>query len=227
MRNGDRTANRDELRPLLVEQLADAAADGVVRPAPRAGVPCGPINTIDDGSRGQRFGLEPVVEVGEGDRACPRPDPIRFSATPVGYALPPPELDEHRASWPGCRPNVMSRYLTEPGPPTRRALGAVDAGHDHAARPGPGPRRDGRGRLRRAGLLAGHPAPPRAGERASSRRCWPRSPTTASRRPPSSPGSPGCRRPTGPGRAGRRAARRRLPVPRRHRGLRPVPPRRA
>ena len=37
-----------------------------------------------------------MVEVGEGERALPTTrHPIRFSRTPVDYALPPPELDEH------------------------------------------------------------------------------------------------------------------------------------
>jgi crotonobetainyl-CoA:carnitine CoA-transferase CaiB-like acyl-CoA transferase len=60
-------------------------------------VPCGPINTIDGGfAMAERFELDPVVEVGEGDRAVPTTrHPIRFSATPVSYALPPPELNEH------------------------------------------------------------------------------------------------------------------------------------
>ncbi len=64
-----------------------------------AGVPSGPINTIDDGfAAAERFGLDPVVEVGEGDRALPTTrHPIRFSGTPVAYTLPPPELDEHGA----------------------------------------------------------------------------------------------------------------------------------
>ena len=74
-----------------------------------AGVPSGPINTIDDGfAAAERFGLEPVVEVGEGDRALPTArHPIRFSATPVDYELPPPELDEHGAelrAWLESRP---------------------------------------------------------------------------------------------------------------------------
>ena len=44
----------------------------------------------------ERFGLEPIVEVGDGDRAVPTTrNPIRFSDTPVTYELPPPELDEH------------------------------------------------------------------------------------------------------------------------------------
>jgi crotonobetainyl-CoA:carnitine CoA-transferase CaiB-like acyl-CoA transferase len=60
-------------------------------------VPAGPIGTIDGGfAMAERFGLEPVVEVGEGDRAVPTTrHPLRLSATPASYRLPPPELDEH------------------------------------------------------------------------------------------------------------------------------------
>ena len=64
-----------------------------------AGVPCGPINTIDGGfAMAQEFALDPIVEVGEGERAVPTTrHPITFSETPAQYALPPPELDEHGA----------------------------------------------------------------------------------------------------------------------------------
>jgi crotonobetainyl-CoA:carnitine CoA-transferase CaiB-like acyl-CoA transferase len=97
--NGDRTRNRDELRPLLEEQLTRRKAEEWFDLLLEAGVPSGPINTIDDGfAAAERFGLDPVVEVGEGDRALPTTrHPIRFSATPVDYGLPPPELDEHGA----------------------------------------------------------------------------------------------------------------------------------
>lgn len=99
LHNGDRTANREELRPLLEAELTKRGAQEWFDVLLEAGVPCGPINTIDDGFRAaERFGLDPVVEVGEGDRALPTTrHPIRFSATPVDYALPPPELDEHGA----------------------------------------------------------------------------------------------------------------------------------
>ena len=99
LHNGDRTKNRDELRPLLEERLATRPAQEWFDLLLEAGVACGPINTIDDGfAAAERFGLEPVVEVGEGDRALPTTrHPIRFSGTPVSYALPPPELDEHGA----------------------------------------------------------------------------------------------------------------------------------
>ncbi|HEX5086587.1 MAG TPA: CoA transferase [Nocardioides sp.] len=97
--NRDRTRNRDQLRPLLEEQLVRRKAEEWFEVLLEAGVPSGPINTIDDGfAAAERFGLDPVVEVGEADRALPTTrHPIRFSATPVDYALPPPDLDEHGA----------------------------------------------------------------------------------------------------------------------------------
>ncbi|MER5223246.1 CaiB/BaiF CoA transferase family protein [Streptomyces flaveus] len=97
--NADRTERREELRPLLVERLKTKTALEWFDLLVDAGVPCGPINTIDGGfAMAERFGLDPVVEVGEGDRAVPTTrHPIRFSQTPAAYRLPPPELDEHGA----------------------------------------------------------------------------------------------------------------------------------
>ncbi|WP_169950048.1 CaiB/BaiF CoA-transferase family protein [Microbispora sp. H11081] len=96
-RNAGRTERREELRPILVGRLATRGALEWFDLLVAAGVPCGPINTIDGGfAMAERFGLDPVVEVGEGDRAVPTTrHPIRFSATPAAYRLPPPELDEH------------------------------------------------------------------------------------------------------------------------------------
>jgi crotonobetainyl-CoA:carnitine CoA-transferase CaiB-like acyl-CoA transferase len=98
-RNADRTANREALRPILVERLATRGAAEWFETLVAAGVPCGPINTIDGGfAMAERFGLDPIVQIGDGDRAVPTTrHPIRFSATPVRYHLPPPELDEHGA----------------------------------------------------------------------------------------------------------------------------------
>ncbi|UUU36080.1 CoA transferase [Streptomyces sp. CA-210063] len=97
--NADRTQRRKELRPLLVQQLRTRTALEWFDLLVDAGVPCGPINTIDGGfAMAERFGLDPVVEVGDGDRAVPTTrHPIRFSETPAAYRLPPPELDEHGA----------------------------------------------------------------------------------------------------------------------------------
>jgi crotonobetainyl-CoA:carnitine CoA-transferase CaiB-like acyl-CoA transferase len=98
-RNEDRTRRRDELRPILVERLKQRGAVEWFDLLVEAGVPSGPINTIDGGfAMAERFGLEPVVEVGTGERAVPMTrHPIRFSETPVSYRLPPPGLDEHGA----------------------------------------------------------------------------------------------------------------------------------
>jgi crotonobetainyl-CoA:carnitine CoA-transferase CaiB-like acyl-CoA transferase len=96
-RNAGRTENRAQLRPILVERLATRGAAEWFDLLTAVGVPSGPINTIDGGfATAQRFELDPIVTVGEGDRAIPTTrHPIRFSATPAGYRLPPPELDEH------------------------------------------------------------------------------------------------------------------------------------
>ena len=98
-RNQDRTANRDELRPLLAERLRTRGRMEWFEELLAAGVACGPINTVDEGiAFAEKVGLDPVVTVGEGDAATPSiRNPITFSATPTRYDLPPPELDEHGA----------------------------------------------------------------------------------------------------------------------------------
>ncbi|MFN0283039.1 MAG: CaiB/BaiF CoA transferase family protein [Kineosporiaceae bacterium] len=96
-RNADRTANREALRPLLVERLATRGKQEWFDLLIRAGVPCGPINTVDAGvAFAESLGLEPVVDVGpEGASRPSIRNPIRLSATPPRYSLPPPGLDEH------------------------------------------------------------------------------------------------------------------------------------
>jgi crotonobetainyl-CoA:carnitine CoA-transferase CaiB-like acyl-CoA transferase len=110
-RNEDRTANRDQLRPLLVERLRTRPKQDWFRDIIAAGVPCGPINTIDQGvAFAQEVGLDPVVTVGTGAAAVPSVrNPITFSATPPEYRLPPPALDEHGDEirrWLGEGPDV-------------------------------------------------------------------------------------------------------------------------
>jgi crotonobetainyl-CoA:carnitine CoA-transferase CaiB-like acyl-CoA transferase len=93
LRNQDRTANREALRPILVERLAKRTKDDWFRDLLAAGVPSAPINTIDGGvALAEELGLGPVVTVGgvPGVR-----NPITFSGTPAAYELPPPGLDEH------------------------------------------------------------------------------------------------------------------------------------
>jgi crotonobetainyl-CoA:carnitine CoA-transferase CaiB-like acyl-CoA transferase len=95
--NSGRTANRDQLRPLLIERLKSLTAAEWFGKLIAAGVPCGPINTIAGGVEfAKEIGLDPVVESGQGTSAVPGiRNPLRFSATAPRYDLPPPALDEH------------------------------------------------------------------------------------------------------------------------------------
>jgi crotonobetainyl-CoA:carnitine CoA-transferase CaiB-like acyl-CoA transferase len=95
--NAGRTAHRDELRPLLVERLAARSAAEWFDDLIKLGVPCGPINTVDQGvAFAEQIGLEPAVISGHGDGAVPTVrHPLTFSVTPPRYDLPPPRLDEH------------------------------------------------------------------------------------------------------------------------------------
>jgi crotonobetainyl-CoA:carnitine CoA-transferase CaiB-like acyl-CoA transferase len=95
--NSGRTANRDQLRPLLVERLRERTAAEWFDDLIAVGVPCGPINSVAGGvAFAERIGLDPVVVSGQGESGVPGiRNPLRFSATEPRYDLPPPALDEH------------------------------------------------------------------------------------------------------------------------------------
>lgn len=94
---GKRNDNREQLRPLLLEALSTKSAQDWFGTLTDAGLPCGPINTVAGRVQlAEDLGLEPVVEVGEGDDAVPTVrNPIRLSRTPPSYRLARPGLDEH------------------------------------------------------------------------------------------------------------------------------------
>lgn len=90
---GLRNENREELRPLLLERLASRSAQEWFSVLSEAGVPCGPINDVREGVElADELGLEPVVDAGGIPSVR---NPIRMSATPPRYDLPPPALDAH------------------------------------------------------------------------------------------------------------------------------------
>ena len=96
---GERNAHRDELRPLLLARLATRSAQEWFDVLAPAGVPCGPINTIDEGiALAERLGLDPVVTPGGVPSVR---NPVTYSATPPSYDRSPPALgadgDEVRA----------------------------------------------------------------------------------------------------------------------------------
>jgi crotonobetainyl-CoA:carnitine CoA-transferase CaiB-like acyl-CoA transferase len=96
---GDRNVHRAELRPLLLERLATRSAKDWFEVLTAAGVPCGPINTVDGGiALAEELGLDPVVRPGGVPSVR---NPVTYSATPPSYNRPPPALgadgDEVRA----------------------------------------------------------------------------------------------------------------------------------
>jgi crotonobetainyl-CoA:carnitine CoA-transferase CaiB-like acyl-CoA transferase len=92
-RNEKRTANREQLRPLLVERLRTRSAQEWFAALNAAGVPCGPINDVGQGmALAAELGLDPVITAGGIPSVR---NPITFSASPPSYRLPPPGLDEH------------------------------------------------------------------------------------------------------------------------------------
>ena len=92
-RNAGRTSHRAELRAELAKQLAARTSAEWSALLAEAGIPCGPINTVDGGvATAAELGLAPIVAAGgiPGIR-----NPITLSATPPDYPLPPPALDAH------------------------------------------------------------------------------------------------------------------------------------
>jgi len=88
---GHRNENREQLRPLLLERLAARSAQEWFTILSAAGIACGPINDVRGGVElADRLGLEPVVLAGDVPTVR---NPIRMSATPARYDLPPPRLD--------------------------------------------------------------------------------------------------------------------------------------
>ncbi|MBC7779037.1 MAG: CoA transferase [Proteobacteria bacterium] len=95
--NADRVRNRAVLVPLLAEPIARASMDHWIGALEAAGVPCGPINTMDRvfadpqaRARGLSFRL-PHPTAGEVPMIA---SPMRFSDTPVEHRRPP-LLGEH------------------------------------------------------------------------------------------------------------------------------------
>lgn len=96
--NQSRTINRDVLVPQLCDIMAAKPRDYWLERLEAVGVPCGPINTIDQvfadphvQARGLRLDL-PHAAAGTAPSVA---SPLRFSDTPVQYRAAPPVLGEH------------------------------------------------------------------------------------------------------------------------------------
>lgn len=88
----------DEVNALLAARTADEWQERIKA----AGVPCGPINDIDQGLRlAETLGLDPIVEIHDPRRATTQRQvahPVRYSRTPAEYRSAPPDVDEDRAA---------------------------------------------------------------------------------------------------------------------------------
>lgn len=94
--NPARVEHRADLRLLLQRRLQTRGADGWTADFTAAGVPCGPVNTIDEAfALASALGLAPVCEV---DGLPTVAHPVALSATPAEYRLRPPAVGDTNLS---------------------------------------------------------------------------------------------------------------------------------
>jgi len=100
--NSARVAHRAELKQDLEALLAGAGADAWQSTITAAGVPCGPINTIEQGfALAERLGLDPIIDIDDPRRTTQQrqvANPSVLSATPPTYRSAPPAVGEDRAA---------------------------------------------------------------------------------------------------------------------------------
>jgi formyl-CoA transferase len=96
--NSGRVEHRDELIALLKPVFLEKTSSEWLSALERAGIPCGPINTLD------KVFAEPQVEAREMLIHMEHPEigdlslvgsPLKFSETPVEYRIPPPRSGEY------------------------------------------------------------------------------------------------------------------------------------
>lgn len=96
--NSVRLQNRDQLVAILAEVMKTDTRDNWLAKLNKAGVPCGPINTI-----GQMFdmpqvkarGLWKTIDHPTAGKTPTVASPMNFSETPVQYRMAPPLLGQH------------------------------------------------------------------------------------------------------------------------------------
>ena len=96
--NGARVQNRERLTAILDPMLAERTADDWLTALAAAGIPAGPINSIDqifnDPHTLHRDVTRPLVRDDAGDARITT-YPVRFSNTPGTEPTPPPKIGEH------------------------------------------------------------------------------------------------------------------------------------
>jgi crotonobetainyl-CoA:carnitine CoA-transferase CaiB-like acyl-CoA transferase len=98
--NAGRVHNRVELIPVLQDLLSGRDRDEWIRDLEAAGVPCGPINTLEQvfaDPQVQHRGMRVPFEHPKAGPVSLVANPIKFSATPIVYQRGAPMLGEHNA----------------------------------------------------------------------------------------------------------------------------------
>lgn len=95
--NDSRVVNRHQLHEAIEEVLREETSDAWIERMRIAGIPCGPINDIEEAFRLARdLELDPVAVLrrDNGSEVPTVANPIRFSRTPITYRQAPPRLGE-------------------------------------------------------------------------------------------------------------------------------------
>lgn len=98
--NANRVRNRDSLIPLLCDIFKRRSKAWWISELEKAGVPCGPINTLEEVFADPQVRARSMCVSVEHPVAGTTPlvgTPMKFSATPAGALQPPPLLGEHTA----------------------------------------------------------------------------------------------------------------------------------
>jgi crotonobetainyl-CoA:carnitine CoA-transferase CaiB-like acyl-CoA transferase len=96
--NANRVRNRDSLIPLLRDIFGLRTKSWWIAELEKAGVPCGPINTIEEvfaDPQVQARSMRVTVEHASAGEIPLVGTPMKFSQTPAGALQPPPLLGEH------------------------------------------------------------------------------------------------------------------------------------
>ncbi|WP_110648246.1 CaiB/BaiF CoA transferase family protein [Salinicola peritrichatus] len=119
--NAERVAHRDLLIPLLSDRLKTRARNEWLERLEAAGVPCGPINTLDqvfDDPQVRHRGLEIERHYADGRRARLVGNPVKLDGRRLSAEQAPPRLGEHTdsvlADWLSMEP-ARCRALRERG----------------------------------------------------------------------------------------------------------------
>ncbi len=96
--NSSRVKYRDILVPQIIEIMQTRATDVWLDELNQQGIPCGPINNIDQvfaDPQVQYRGMQQTLDHATAGRVASVGNPVNLSATPIEYNLAPPVLGQH------------------------------------------------------------------------------------------------------------------------------------